>query len=124
MTDIENTSLEKRLEKALRVDLLPERDPWFRIAVLERRERYLWRRRMQLAIFAVAVISLAVSLAFAAVANASADFIDSWLLREPATFLVVLAIVATLCLALLTAWLSQDNSVRGFFRAWTVRFWA
>jgi hypothetical protein len=105
------------------MDVLPERDPWFRIAVLERRERFLWKRRMRLAIVAVAAITLALSLAFTAVSNASADYIDSWLFQEPETFFLALAAVATACLALLSAWLRQRNAVRAFFEAWTARFW-
>ena len=119
MSDIEITSMEERLDKALRADMPPERDPWFRIAVLERRERHLWTRRMRLAIAAVAVTSLAASAAFTAFANANSN----WFYREPEIFLLALATLATTCLALLLAWLRQENAVRMFLSAWKERFW-
>lgn len=40
------TDLEARLDQALKADAPPTRDPMFRIAVLERRERAAFRRRI------------------------------------------------------------------------------
>jgi O-antigen/teichoic acid export membrane protein len=123
MTDDEVASLEKRLDKALLADMPPERDPWFRIATLERRERRVWRRRVFLSVCVVVVVSLLSALLLATLVDASADLIDDWPIESTETILAALAIIATACLTLLTAWLRRKSHVRKLFSAWMVKFW-
>jgi hypothetical protein len=123
MTDNEVASLEKRLDKALLADMPPEHDPWFRIAILERRERLVWRRRVFLSVCVVVVVSLLSALLLATLVDASADLNDDWLFESTETMLAALAIIATACITLLTAWLRRKSHIRNLFSAWMVKFW-
>jgi len=56
------TDLENRLDQALKADSPPPRDPMFRIAVMERRTRTMFKRRLMAAsalAFAAAIVGVA-----------------------------------------------------------------
>ena len=86
--------LDKKLGRLLRGDAPPERDPLFRIRVLERRERQRFQRRSQ-TLLAVAVV--------AAVLPA--------LILTLGTDLIVPGLIAVFCIAVIAASLFSVRSV-------------
>src|SRR6185295_15934048 len=90
--------LDDKIGRLLREDAPPERDPLFRISVLERRERASYRRKNQILLAGAVLIVL--------LAIASTLLIDAVNLRD----LLSAGLIAVLVLALVTAGLF---SVRG-----------
>ena len=89
-----NQDLDKKLGRWLREDAPPERDPLFRIRVLERRERQRFQHRSQM-LLAVAVV-LAVFPA---------------LILTLGTDLIAPGLIAVFCIAVITASLFSIRSV-------------
>jgi len=117
MKDNKSTDIEAQLLRRLRTGLPPARDPLFRIAVLERREQRMFRRRLVAAVAAGAVATFMASLAPAALIEANADIITAWLTDDVERAVAALTIVATACFTLSAVWLVAAGNARGILRA-------
>lgn len=123
MNDNDLTDIETRLEKALRAHSPPARDPLFRIAVLERRERRQLRRQLAATIAVGALATILASLVLTVLVDANANTIDAWLTEDLEGVAVVLTITATACFVLAAVWVSAADGVRGVLRAWRRWLW-
>lgn len=123
MKDDELTDREARLEKALHASLPPARDPLFRIAVLERRERRLFRRRIVATISVGAMVSVMGPLMLAALVDANAEMINAWLTEDLERSAVPLTILASVFFTLSAVWLTAADSVLAVLRAWRRWLW-
>jgi hypothetical protein len=123
MNDNDVTDIEARLAKALRADLPPARDPLFRIAVLERRERWQLRRRIAATIVVGAFVTIMASLVLTVLVDANTEAINAWLTEDFERVAVVLTIAATACFTLSVVWLTATDSVRGVLRVWRRWLW-
>lgn len=50
--------VDEKIARLLRMDAPPERDPWFRISLIERRERMRYQRRQQKLLGAALLIAM------------------------------------------------------------------
>lgn len=123
MNDDDLTDIETRLEKALRPDWPPPRDPMFRIAVLERRERRQLRRQVAATIAVGTFVTVMASLVLTVLVDANANTINAWLREDLEGVAVVLTIAATACFMLAAGWLAAADRVRGVLRAWRRWLW-
>lgn len=123
MNDNDLTDMEARLEKVLRADLPPARDPMFRIAVLERREGQQLRRQLAATITGAALVTIMISLMLTVLVDANANTINAWLREDLEGVAVVLTVAATACFTLSAVWLTAADSLRGALRAWRRWLW-
>lgn len=123
MKDDELTDSEARLEKALRAGLPPARDPLFRNAVLERRERRLLRRRIAATISVGAIVSVMGSLVLASLVDANADMINAWLTEDLEQLVAPLTILASACFMLSAVWLTAADGVLAVLCTWRRWLW-
>ena len=104
---------EAKLEKLLRAELSPARDPLFRIAVLARRERQRFRRRI--------AATVAVGAAATALVAVNAAAISAWLAEDVTRLAVVLAVAAAAAWALPGGSHVVPSALRRLVRACWVR---
>lgn len=109
MTDNHAPDNETRLERLLRADLPPARDPLFRIAVLERRERQAFRRRV------AATVAVGAAAVVLVVGNAAT--ISAWLAEDVTRLAGVFAVAAGAVRTIP----GGSNVVRRLVPAWLVR---
>lgn len=85
---------DEKLRRLLRADAPPERDPHFRIALLERRTRQRYQRRQRILLAGTIVLAVLGSIALYFISTFGKDLLSMELLRPVLVILFVLALVA------------------------------
>lgn len=84
---------DEKLRNLLRADAPPERDPHFRIALLERRTRQLYQRRQRMVLASAIVLAVLGILALKIVSTLGKDLLSTEVLRPALIVLFTLALV-------------------------------